>query len=42
MKNLKVDFMNDIDLSILDETFYLSILNEILESKVVNNDIQKS
>ena len=42
MKNLKVEFMNDIDLSILDETFYLSILNEILESKVVNHDIQKS
>lgn len=42
MKNLKVEFMNDIDLSILDETFYLSILNEILEGKVANDGIQKS
>ena len=42
MKNLKVEFMNDIDLSILDETFYLSILNEILESKVVCDGLQKS
>ena len=40
MKNLKVEFTNAIDLSCLDDSFYLSLLNAILEE--VNNAIPKN
>ena len=33
MQNSRVEISNKIDISILDESFFISILNEIIESK---------
>lgn len=44
MKNLKIEYINEIDLSILDNDFFMAILNNILASnkKEVNNELSKN
>ena len=33
MQNLKIEFLNEIDLSILDNEFFVEMLNNILKCK---------
>lgn len=45
MQTLKIEFKNEIDLSILDNDFFVAILNNILVSnkkEVVNNELSKN
>lgn len=44
MQNLKIEYINEIDLSVLDNDFFVAILNNILASnkKEVNNELSKN
>ena len=44
MQTLKIEFKNEIDLSILDNDFFVAILNNILtlNKKEVNNELSKN
>ena len=44
MQTLKIEFKNEIDLSILDNDFFVAILNNILtfNKKGVNNELSKN
>ncbi len=45
MQTLQIEFKNEIDLSILDNDFFVAILNNILVSnkkEVVNNELSKN
>ena len=44
MQTLKIEFKNEIDLSILDNDFFVAILNNILtfKKKEVNNELSKN
>ena len=44
MQTLQIEFKNEIDLSILDNDFFVGILNNILASnkKEVNNELSKN
>ena len=44
MQNLKIEHINEIDLSVLDNDFFVAILNNILASnkKEVNNELSKN
>lgn len=44
MQNLKIEYINEIDLSVLDNDFFVAILNNILASskKEVKNELSKN
>lgn len=44
MQNLKIEYINEIDLSVLDNEFFLAMLNNILASskKEVNNGLSQN
>ncbi|MGN0798795.1 MAG: hypothetical protein ACI4L7_04500 [Christensenellales bacterium] len=44
MQNLKIEYINEINLSVLDNDFFVAILNNILASnkKEVNNELSKN
>ena len=44
MQTLKIEFKNEIDLSVLDNDFFVAILNNILafNKKEVNNELSKN
>lgn len=44
MQNLKIEYINEINLSVLDNDFFVGILNNILASnkKEVNNELSKN
>lgn len=44
MQNLKIEYINEINLSVLDNDFFVAILNNILASnkKEVNNELPKN